>query len=344
MPSYCTSGSISLDLDGIAGSMPRSAADNGSEPETTIRVGDGGGQAGEYRQELRRRRRDPEEPVARAGARRVLFRHRGKRCGEDHALETDLPRRGALERRREAVRDGNRRAQPGRPRRAPPADRHRVSGFSPHRRPQRHRERGPAIAGHRCPGDGNSRACGGAAAMARPGGTDRELADGPIQRRTAARRDRARARRPPRPADRRRADRSCRSTDGIAARAGLRAGQPARHDGADRYPRHRLCRAVRQSALPSGARDAAERRSRRAMIRMPFLIERSRLPLARRASGWFLPWIAALSVYLAVLGGIGLVALGDSMRGWDASLAQRASLQLPPDASTARINTALALL
>jgi len=80
------------------------------------------------------------------------------------------------------------------------------------------------------------------------------------------------------------------------------------------------------------------------MIRMPFLIERSRLPLARRASGWFLPWIAALSVYVAVLGGIGLVALGDSVRGWDASLAQRASLQIPADASAARLNTVLALL
>jgi cell division transport system permease protein len=80
------------------------------------------------------------------------------------------------------------------------------------------------------------------------------------------------------------------------------------------------------------------------MIRIPFLTERSRLPLARRASGWFLPWTAALCVYLAALGGIGLVALGDSMRGWDASLAHKVSLQVPADASAARLNTALALL
>jgi cell division transport system permease protein len=80
------------------------------------------------------------------------------------------------------------------------------------------------------------------------------------------------------------------------------------------------------------------------MTRIPFLRERPRLPLARRASGWFLPWTVALSVYLAALGGIGLLALGDSMRGWDASLAHKASLQVPADASAARLNTALALL
>jgi cell division transport system permease protein len=80
------------------------------------------------------------------------------------------------------------------------------------------------------------------------------------------------------------------------------------------------------------------------MIRIPFLRERPRLPLARRASAWFLPWTAALCVYLAALGGIGLVALGDSMRGWDASLAHKVSLQVPADASAARLNTALALL
>lgn len=80
------------------------------------------------------------------------------------------------------------------------------------------------------------------------------------------------------------------------------------------------------------------------MIRMPFPTERPRLPLARRASAWFLPWVAALSVYLAALGGIGLLALGDSMRGWDASLAHKATLQVPADASAARLNTALALL
>jgi len=44
------------------------------------------------------------------------------------------------------------------------------------------------------------------------------------------------------------------------------------------------------------------------------------------------------------LGGVGFVALGDSMRSWDASLAQRASLQIAADASPARLNTVLALL
>jgi cell division transport system permease protein len=80
------------------------------------------------------------------------------------------------------------------------------------------------------------------------------------------------------------------------------------------------------------------------MIRIPFRTGRAALPLARRASGWILPWTVALSVYLAGLGGTGLVTLGDSMRGWDASLAHKASLQVPADASAARLNTALALL
>jgi cell division transport system permease protein len=79
------------------------------------------------------------------------------------------------------------------------------------------------------------------------------------------------------------------------------------------------------------------------MIRMRFRTDRPRLPLARRVSVWFLPW-AALAVYLAGLGGVGLVALGASMRSWDASLALRASLQIPADASPARLNTVLALL
>src|SRR3954462_8357641 len=79
------------------------------------------------------------------------------------------------------------------------------------------------------------------------------------------------------------------------------------------------------------------------MIRMRFRTARPRLPLARRVSVWFLPW-AALAVYLAGLGGGGFVALGDARRSWDASLAQGARVQIPPDASPSRLNTVLALL
>ena len=68
------------------------------------------------------------------------------------------------------------------------------------------------------------------------------------------------------------------------------------------------------------------------------------LPLRRDASGRFLPWIIALMVYLAAMGGVGLIWLGDTLSNWDAALSSTLTLQIPSDASPARIEMALGAL
>jgi len=68
------------------------------------------------------------------------------------------------------------------------------------------------------------------------------------------------------------------------------------------------------------------------------------LPLGRDASGRFLPWIIALMVYLAVVGGVGLMLLGDTLKEWDRSLSTTMTVQLPADSSAGRIDTAVAAL
>ena len=65
------------------------------------------------------------------------------------------------------------------------------------------------------------------------------------------------------------------------------------------------------------------------------------LPLRRDATGRFLPWIIALMVYLAAMGGTALIWLGDTLSQWDATLASALTLQIPADASPARIDMAL---
>jgi cell division transport system permease protein len=68
------------------------------------------------------------------------------------------------------------------------------------------------------------------------------------------------------------------------------------------------------------------------------------LPLRQDASGRFLPWIIALMVYLAAMGGVGLIWLDDTLNQWDTSLASALTLQVPADASSARIEMALGAL
>jgi cell division transport system permease protein len=68
------------------------------------------------------------------------------------------------------------------------------------------------------------------------------------------------------------------------------------------------------------------------------------LPFQQDASGRFLPWIIALMVYLAAMGGIGLIWLGDTLRQWDASLASALTLQVPADTSQPRIDMAIGAL
>ena len=68
------------------------------------------------------------------------------------------------------------------------------------------------------------------------------------------------------------------------------------------------------------------------------------LPLRQDASGRFLPWIIALMVYLAAMGGIALIWLGDTLHSWDAALSSTLTLQVPADTSQARIDMVLAAL
>ena len=80
-----------------------------------------------------------------------------------------------------------------------------------------------------------------------------------------------------------------------------------------------------------------------ALLRLPRQL-RLDLPLRRDASGRFLPWIIALMVYLAAMGGVGLIWLGDTLRQWDRSLASTATLQMPADVSQPRIEMTLGAL
>jgi cell division transport system permease protein len=68
------------------------------------------------------------------------------------------------------------------------------------------------------------------------------------------------------------------------------------------------------------------------------------VPLGRDATSRFLPWIIALMVYLAVLGGVALMLLGDTLNEWNQSLQTTMTVQLPADSSAGRIETAVALL
>ncbi|HEX3883674.1 MAG TPA: hypothetical protein VHW66_13520 [Stellaceae bacterium] len=81
-----------------------------------------------------------------------------------------------------------------------------------------------------------------------------------------------------------------------------------------------------------------------AMIGARGIAPRLDLPFGRDATGRFLPWIIALMVYLAVLGGVGLMLLGDTLRDWNRSLSTTLTVQLPADASAGRIETAVAAL
>jgi cell division transport system permease protein len=80
------------------------------------------------------------------------------------------------------------------------------------------------------------------------------------------------------------------------------------------------------------------------MIGGALIAPRLDLPFGRDATGRFLPWIIALMVYLAVLGGVGLMLLGDTLGEWDRSLSTTLTVQLPADTSAGRIETTVAAL
>ena len=68
------------------------------------------------------------------------------------------------------------------------------------------------------------------------------------------------------------------------------------------------------------------------------------LPLGPDRSARFLPWVFALAVCLAGLGGAGLAALDGKVRDADQLLAATLTLQVPAGASDARLETVLALV
>jgi cell division transport system permease protein len=74
-------------------------------------------------------------------------------------------------------------------------------------------------------------------------------------------------------------------------------------------------------------------------------LSRSRaLPVVQDATRWYMAAIVAAMAYLAALTGIGLVALGEARGEWEGALGGTLTLQLPADASQARLEVVLALL
>jgi hypothetical protein len=64
---------------------------------------------------------------------------------------------------------------------------------------------------------------------------------------------------------------------------------------------------------------------------------RRSLPLGPDESILLLPWIVALTVYLASLSGIGLAVIGETLHAAEQPLAARVTVQVPADASNARL-------
>jgi cell division transport system permease protein len=73
-------------------------------------------------------------------------------------------------------------------------------------------------------------------------------------------------------------------------------------------------------------------------------LARRPLPLGPDQTARFLPWVFALLVYVAGLGGVGLIVFNDSLRAFGHLVATTLTLQVPADASNARVETVLALL
>jgi cell division transport system permease protein len=71
---------------------------------------------------------------------------------------------------------------------------------------------------------------------------------------------------------------------------------------------------------------------------------RRELPLGRDESARFVPWVVALLVYVAGLGGVGLLVVAHTLRASGHALATAATLEVPADASNARLATVVALL
>jgi cell division transport system permease protein len=80
------------------------------------------------------------------------------------------------------------------------------------------------------------------------------------------------------------------------------------------------------------------------MIRVPFRAAPRVRPLAGDAASWFAPWLVALMIYVASLAGIGLILVDEALRASENLLSGRMTVQVPADASAARVETILAVL
>ena len=80
------------------------------------------------------------------------------------------------------------------------------------------------------------------------------------------------------------------------------------------------------------------------MIGSPAARAGRELPLGPDEAARFVPWVVALMVYLAALGGVGLIALDDTLRASEQVLATTLTLQVPAETSNARLETVLAVL
>jgi len=80
------------------------------------------------------------------------------------------------------------------------------------------------------------------------------------------------------------------------------------------------------------------------MITLSLPIVRGKLPLGRDASALYIPWIVALIVYVAAMCAIGIVAVADAVEALDRQLATSMTVEIPPEASSARVQTVLGVL
>ena len=91
---------------------------------------------------------------------------------------------------------------------------------------------------------------------------------------------------------------------------------------------------------------SADFRPARMMIRLIRAVPARRAlpPFAGNAASWFAPLLVALMVYVASLAGIGLILVDETLRASENLLSGRLTVQIPADASAARVETILAVL
>ena len=80
------------------------------------------------------------------------------------------------------------------------------------------------------------------------------------------------------------------------------------------------------------------------MIRVPFLAAPRVPPLAGDAARWLVPFLVAVMVYVAGLASIGLILFDETLRASEALLVGRLTVQVPAEASAARVETIVAVL